>query len=76
MIPCKNCLTLAMCKAIYCERYLTLDSPPPPIELMVKCTLVRYYMYRVDRESDDRELVPRNNYININNIHRFFRHEI
>ena len=74
-VPCKSCLTLAICLATYCKMYLTENPPPVPL-LMQKCTLIRYYMYRVDRESDRRELVPRNCCLNISNVHRFFRNEI
>jgi len=84
IIPCKDCLILPICKATYNDYNTTnkrfikatpgnIINPLPPIPLIRKCKLIRYYMYRVDRESDQRELVPRNNGININNIHIFYK---
>jgi hypothetical protein len=79
-LPCIDCITLPICKAIYNEYDVSplteKNAYISIIPLMRKCTLVRYYMYRVDRESDQRELVPRNNSINIDNVHRFYKDEI
>lgn len=75
-IPCIDCITLAICNSKYQEYDCQIVKPfksLPIIPLMRKCTLIRYYMYRVNRESDDRKLVPRNNGINIDNVHQFFR---